>query len=137
MATPRVLGHEFLFTANLCFARDASETQLVHIHTQRWIVTAHTQQRLVRPPATSHDADHATHRALDHLLRARLGSLTRVLPSVRVVPNDGHVVARSSGPAHPGRQSSPPRCVMTVPSGTLAQREHVADRQDWRSCRRR
>ena len=24
MATPRVLGHELRFTANLCFARDAS-----------------------------------------------------------------------------------------------------------------
>ena len=38
MATPRVFGQELRLTANLCFARDASEHQSACVlHSQRFV----------------------------------------------------------------------------------------------------
>ncbi len=51
-----------------------------------------TQQRLVRSSASRHDADHATHVALDHLLRAAR-ELDARLAFVGVVADDGDVVS--------------------------------------------
>ena len=52
-----------------------------------------THERLVRPSTACDDTDHATHRALDNLLRTA-GKLDTSLALVRVVPDDGDVVAR-------------------------------------------
>ena len=70
MATPRVFGHEFRLTANLCLARDASGRI---ISTQVLTGTKHvsrTQKRLVCSSASSNYPNHAPCTALDNLLRA-------------------------------------------------------------------
>jgi len=87
--------------------------------------TGSLEERLVRPSTTSNDADHAAHRALDHLLRTA-GKLDPRLALIGVVANDGDVVAGS-----PAQSTTVAHLLLHVrDDGTLrdgAEREDVAD----------
>src|SRR3569833_1037979 len=108
MATPRVLGQLFRFTANLCFARDAAVPRLSALETYGAKVALggaslyhsgeRTQQWLIGPTTTGANADHSSSTAVNHLLGAG-GQLDTGLPLVRVVAHDGDIVARGSAQA--------------------------------------
>ena len=95
IATPRVLGHEFRLTANLCFARDASGILLACLPVAVFKVRfLRTQQRLICASTSSNDANHASCTAFDDLLCTRW-QLHPGLTLVRVMANDSNVITRS------------------------------------------
>jgi hypothetical protein len=103
MATPRVLGQRLRLTANLCLAREASVITLRQLLSfvspsnpfQSTTPRRRTQEGLVCPATTSNDTDHAAGVAGDDLLGAR-GELDAGLALIRVVADDGDVVARGA-----------------------------------------
>ena len=84
-----------------------------------------THQRLVRPSTACDNADHASHIALDHLLRTRR-ELDTCHASIWVVADDGHVVARC-----PAQRASVANLLLHVGDyGTFwnrAEWEYIAD----------
>ena len=86
-----------------------------------------TQQRLVRPPTTCHNADHSPDRTLHNLLRATRQLHPR-LALIRVMAYDGHVIAAGA----PKRATVTHLLLHVCDDGTLgyaAEREHIADGQ--------
>jgi hypothetical protein len=83
IATPRVFGHELRFTANLCFARDASGE---NISPGEMYINCHLLSigLSVRPPPATMPTMPRT--LLLTTFFAPLGSLTRVFPSSGLCP---------------------------------------------------
>ncbi len=99
----------------------------VPLHSELVLRPARLHQRFVRPASTGRNPDHASHGALDYLLRARR-QLDSRLALVRVVPNDCDVV-----PGRPAQRTPVPDLLLHVAHHRslrhAAEGQHVSDRQ--------
>lgn len=103
IATPRVLGQQLRLTANLCLAREASVKRNQHHPRRQWRSNPgikRTQKRLVGTTTTSNDTDHSSAAALHNLL-STAGELNTGRAILRVVANDGNVVAGGTAEGAP------------------------------------
>ena len=97
----------------------------VALHSELMLSTRRLHHWFVRPSTTGHNTNHASHGALDNLLRARR-QLDAGLALIWVVSDDRHVVAR-----RPAKRTTVTNLLLHVADhsslGNGAQRQNVAD----------